>query len=744
MIGQRLSHYEVIESLGAGGMGEVYRARDTRLGRDVAIKILSTARPFSESARLRFQREAFTASALNHPNIITIYEVNSEGNVDFIVMEYVRGLTLESLLKTTTRLTIPQILRYCIQIADAVGKAHGAGIIHRDLKPGNVMITEDGLVKVLDFGLAKFVGNPDGADDLTTEIFLTQPGTTSGTAAYMSPEQARGDPVDARSDIFSFGIVLFQLLAGGELPFAGTNTMALLHNLHFQPPRDLSRFCPQVPPRLAALVANTLTKDAAHRMQTMAEVGSELRQIEQAQHSPLSEPGRTPERQDVVTPLRTRRSWAGGRRYLWAAAWLVVAGLSIVGIRHLLTGSTWSQRKDPGVPTDDAPYALYKRARDYLDHRDRPGNVDRARELLERVVNIDPRSAAGYAGLAQAYYWKNLENPDPQWTKLASGYAHQAMKLDDDLAVGHISLGMVESSAGHSEEAEKLFRKAADLNPKSALPYLWLGVLYDKTSKPQQGREALQRALQLDPNDWQIHMELGLNAYRAADYAQAAASWERALKLEPDNVLALRNLGAVYHMLGRDDDAAAALQHGIEIQPNADSYNNLGTIRFYQGRYQDAVPAFEKTAELGANSFDTWGNLADAYRWTPGNETKAKQAYEHAIQLIREEIVKYPKNPDLKVTLATYLAKTGDKSAALKELKAVESVHDKEAATWFTLAIVYELCGLRGPALDALAAAVTAGESLSDIKNEPELVALRADPQYHLRILSAIGTPSTH
>ena len=177
------------------------------------------------------------ASALNHPNIITIYEVNSEGNTDFIVMEYVRGATLASVLKKR-KLALSEAIRYCVQIADALTKAHAAGIIHRDLKPGNIMVTEDGLVKVLDFGLAKFDPGMATADDgitdaeVTNLFTLTQPGAVTGTVAYMSPEQARGAKVDARTDIFSFGIVMFEMFSG-HLPFIGPNSMALLHNLHF-------------------------------------------------------------------------------------------------------------------------------------------------------------------------------------------------------------------------------------------------------------------------------------------------------------------------------------------------------------------------------------------------------------------------------------------------------------------------------------------------------------------------------
>jgi tetratricopeptide (TPR) repeat protein len=215
-----------------------------------------------------------------------------------------------------------------------------------------------------------------------------------------------------------------------------------------------------------------------------------------------------------------------------------------------------------------------------------------------------------------------------------------------------------------------------------------------------------------------------------------------ALQLEPDNVPALRNLGAVYHSLGRDDDAVAALQHALEIKPVSDVYTNLGTILFYQGKYDKAVPAFEKAVELGANNFDSWGNLGDAYRWSSTNQDKAKPAYEHAIQLVREEIAKNPKQIELQADLAMYLAKSGDKDAALKELKPVEDAHDANPSDLYTAALVYELCGKRDRALDALRAAVKAGQDLNDIKNEPEFVSLRADPRYHLTILSAAAKPN--
>jgi tetratricopeptide (TPR) repeat protein/predicted Ser/Thr protein kinase len=742
VIGRRLSHYDVVADLGAGGMGVVYRAHDTRLDRDVAIKVLPTDRPLSQNARARFQREAMAASALNHPNIITIYEVNSEGNTDFIVMEYVRGATLASVLKKR-RLALSEAIRYCVQISDALTKAHAAGIIHRDLKPGNIMVTEDGLVKVLDFGLAKFdptMVTADGESDaeLTHQFTLTQPGAVTGTVAYMSPEQARGERVDARTDIFSFGIVMFEMFSG-HLPFAGPNSMAVLHNLHFNPPRDLTQLRPDVPKPLVSLISRMLEKKTEKRIQTMAEVASELRRGAVGLVSgPL-----TWQPSDATIDMggpgfRPRRF---SKRQIWLATGLllllVLAGIG--GWRWQRKSQAAQQTGAQEAPVEDNAYALYRRARKDLDHWDREGNVDNAIKLAERAVQLDPQSAASYAALGEAYYLKNRANPDPQWMKLASENANKAVALDAYLAAGHISLGLVKMESGDSAGAAKELLTAAELDPKSAMPHRWLARVYDRNGKLEEGRKELSLGSQLNSSDWQLPLESGMNAYAGGDYKLAASAWEHALRLEPDSVQVLRNLGGAYHMLGRDDDAIAALQHAIEVKPDPDVYSNLGTILFYQGKYDESVPAFEKAVALNANSFETWGNLGDAYRWSSGKKDKAKAAYQQAIALVREEIAKNSSALDLKADLAIYLAKSGAKSAALQAIEPVEA-HSKDPTVLYDSAVVYELCGHRDKALNSLLAAVQGGEDLNDIKNEPEFVSLRADPRYHLQILNAAAT----
>ena len=285
--GSTLGPYEVLALIGAGGMGEVYRARDLRLNRDVAIKVLPPDRVGDESRRRRFVQEAQAVSALNHPHIITIYEIESANGIDFIVMEYVRGKSLDTLIPHHG-MRLNEFLRIAIPIADALAAAHVHGIIHRDLKPANVMVGTDGGVKVLDFGLAKLMGDERAADetaeDVTAAGAVSAPGKIAGTPAYMAPEQALGERVDARSDIFSFGAMLYEMLTG-DCAFAGASTAETLAAVVRAQPKPLGEIVPNTPGDLQKLISRCLRKDPERRFQHAADVKVALQEIKEDSES---------------------------------------------------------------------------------------------------------------------------------------------------------------------------------------------------------------------------------------------------------------------------------------------------------------------------------------------------------------------------------------------------------------------------------------------------------------------------
>ncbi len=284
-LGSKLGSYEVLSLLGAGGMGEVYRARDTRLGRVVAIKVLPAERMADDDRRWRFVQEARAASALNHPNIVTIYEIESADGNDFIVMEYVPGKTLDSVIHRQG-MRLSEILRIAIPIADAVARAHAAGIVHRDLKPANVIVGSDGAVKVLDFGLAKLVAQEeaDSPEHETVTGPLRQPANVAGTAGYMSPEQAAGKKVDGRSDIFSFGAMLYEMVTGRRA-FAGNSTAETLAAVLREQPKTPSELTPDVPRDLEKVILRCLQKEPDRRFQHVADVKVELQEIKEESDS---------------------------------------------------------------------------------------------------------------------------------------------------------------------------------------------------------------------------------------------------------------------------------------------------------------------------------------------------------------------------------------------------------------------------------------------------------------------------
>ncbi len=333
--GARLGPYEVLAPLGSGGMGEVYRARDTRLGREVAVKVLPAERMADEHRRARFVQEARAASALNHPHIVTVHDIASAEGTDFIVMELVPGKTLDALIPRHG-MRLGEVLRIAIPLADALAAAHGAGIVHRDLKPANVMVTPEGVVKVLDFGLAKLTQAEEGArEDATTldaRAKLSDPGTVAGTPAYMSPEQASGGKVDARSDVFAFGAVLYEMVTGRR-PFGGGSTAEMLASLLKEQPKPPSEIVPDVPKELERIILRCLRKEPERRFQHMTDLKVDLQEVKEESDSGLTAPG-----------VRAPR-----RRGLWVAAGL--AGALAVATGGLLL---WRSRR----PEPPAPYLV--------------------------------------------------------------------------------------------------------------------------------------------------------------------------------------------------------------------------------------------------------------------------------------------------------------------------------------------------------------------------------------------------
>jgi eukaryotic-like serine/threonine-protein kinase len=730
VIGRKLLHYQIVAPIGAGGMGEVWRAHDPRLDREVAIKVLPSGSASASTQLERFVREARAASALAHPNIITIHEINATDGMDFIVMEYVRGEPLSSVL-SRGRLGLACALDYAVQIADALKAAHEAGIVHRDLKPGNIMISSSGLVKVLDFGIAKRVFGADGEGERTTAASLTSAGEAIGTPAYMSPEQVLGDAVDARSDLFSFGVVLYEMLAG-HLPFQTTTNLSLVRMIVHEPPRPLRTAAPDVSSGLAAIVDRCLVKDPAGRYASAAILRDDLRRC--AAQLPVQDAAAP----DAETRLTTIPSSHAPRRANSLRAAAIATGTLIVIILASALGPSlihWVRTQTtPQAQLADAeasPQELYSRAAERLRLHYREGNVDRAIEQLDRALALKSPYPIVEARLSLAYWRKNNVSADPEWQKRATAHAERAVAGNDQLAVAHIALGAARTLSGQLDKAAAAYQQAETLEPAN-WELLWrLGDLAVAQKNAADAEQYYRRATESGSGEWETHGRLGTLLYQQGRYSEAIASFDKMRELAPDHPRAYSNLAAAYHQIGRTDESAAVLQRALEFAPDSQTFSNLGTYLYFQGKYPEAVRAFDEAVKRNANAYQRWGNLGDAVRMSTPGSAKMHESYRRAVQLAQDELTQRPADANVRSSLALYLVRDGQTPRALAEIEQVLSQKDLPPAVLFKAALVAELADQRAKSLALLGQALDSGYRLREISAEPDLVKLRADPEYH-------------
>ena len=708
--GQRVGVYEIVGSLGAGGMGEVYRARDTRLGRLVAIKFVSDELAADRTATERLAREAKLTSSLNHPNIVTVHDVGEVDGRPFIVMEFVAGQSLHSALEWE-RLKLGRVIEIASQVADGLTVAHGAGVVHRDLKPRNIMLTEDGRAKIVDFGVGKTSQPTSGAEDKTIHAGgLTDAFYVVGTAGYMAPEQVTSRPVDFRADQFALGAILYEMVTGRRAFKSATpvQTMAAIVDTE---PEPLAELAPDTPIELVTIVDRCLAKDPAKRYGSTQDLARDLREV------PVL-PGTRTSRSHVALKPARRLRWP------WVAGLVALAGLASAAA-FLLTDRTGP---------------VLAQARVLLDRFDKPANVEQAISVLSSAVSARPRDPAARAMLAEAYVRKFESAPqDPALVTRAGEEAGVALTLNPSYAPTHVVLAMINYAQSRFDGALGEAQKAITLDARHSRAWREHGRALFRLGRRDEAEKDFLAAVALDPDDWTSRNSLGALYLSLNRLDAAVAEFERMQDLVPDNTRAYNNLGSTFLQQERFDRATEMYERSLSLDRNATAYSNLGTALYQQGRYADAARSFEGAVALPGATFVHWFNLGAASYWAP-DRGRAKAAYETAVKLGEEARAASNRvDPSRLAELASgyaVLALLSDGAAARDhrnralQLIAMIEQQPRDAGVLSTVAATYEELGDRSKALLWLEQAIKAGYPVKRIERSPWLKELRGDERY--------------
>ena len=624
MIGQTISHYRIVEKLGGGGMGEVYLAEDKQLGRKVAIKFLPREVATDERAKQRLLREARTAATLDHPNICAIYEVGQEGDHSFIVLQYIEGETLATRLKQHLP-DLPEALAIAAQVADALNEAHVRGIIHRDIKPENIMLTMRNHVKVLDFGLAKLLRDSSIIEADTASV-LSIPGMVMGTVPYMSPEQVRGEPLDCRSDIFSFGTVLYELLSGRR-PFEARSSAEVISAILTAEPPPISRSSlGHSGGAEEELVRKCLEKDAALRYQTMGDLITDLQQIrgeyESRQFTPKARTAGVKPKPPMTVPDGGRfRVSKRGRELIVASIVLAVAGGVYEysrTVKHPPASGAAARSAKP------VAYDAYMRGMVSVSSEN-PADNQAAAKLFEQAVAADPNFAAAYAELSRAYTIKaRYVASDTERKKSyedAEVAVDKALAIDPDLAEGHFARGLMLWSPYKRfphVQAIQSYRRAIELNPKFDEAHHQLGFVYLHIGMLDKGQREIEKALEINPGNTLARYRLGVIDMCRAKYAEAFQIFNSTPLEQNPELLAFYASNALFR-LGRSEEASELIDRYFKDY-SKDKGGMVTSVKAMMlakaGKKSQAEATIHHAIEIGrgyAHFHHTSYNIASAY-----------------------------------------------------------------------------------------------------------------------------------
>jgi serine/threonine-protein kinase len=784
MIGQSVSHYKILEKLGEGGMGVVYKAEDTKLDRIVALKFLPHHLTANDAEKARFLQEAKAAAALNHPNVCAVIDIQESNGQQFIIMEYVDGSTLRKKIPIQKE---EDAIRYAIQIGEALQAAHAKGIVHRDVKSENIMLSSEGRIKVMDFGLAKLKGS----------LKLTKTSSTVGTLSYMAPEQLRGDEADTRSDIFSFGVVLFEMLTG-RFPFRGEHEAAIMYSIVNEEPESALKYVPALSQELDRIIHRTLEKDPADRYQHVDDMVSELRRLQKASTRVIRPEGigQSKVSQSVNIPVPAPKKLKipiligiPSVAVIAVAAWFLffdkpaqkitsIAVLPFVNAgadqstEYLSDGFTESLinrlSKLPGVKMMSRNSVFRYKGKE-IDPQAVGKELNVGAVLMGRIVqNADALNVSVELVNTSdnSHIWgEQYERKASNIITLQNDISHELSKQLQVTLTGdeekQISKNATENTEAYQYylkgrfywnkrtaenfvKAEEMFQRAISLDPNYALAYSGLADCYNLMSSyfvlPSKeayakAKVAANKAIELDNTLGEPHTNLASIASEYEwNFTEGEREYKRAIELNPNYATARHWYGEYLTILGRGDEGLPEMLKAIELDPLAPVlYHSTGWVYYVLGDYQKALSYQERALELDPKLPRAF-SLKMLIHLELGHNDEALKFAQDAISASGNGI-------EYRAWLANAYARTGNRREAEKILKDLLALSEKEYVAPVLFAFIYTGLGNKDKAFEWLETVYNnrSGDIIA-LRADPVWKSLRTDPRF-TALTEKVGIP---